>query len=688
MEPRRFLFSLILVLWLLNLPFCCWVVKAVPVKKAQSLQQVSPLAQAEVDSLKALLSITNKEAAKIDMYGQLCFTYASTIGNLDLAYQYADSIQIVASHLKSKAGVAAAHYYYGMLARFNGKFTEAIQHLNQYLNFCQTSQDSVGQANGLFQLAVVHHELGNYDKSLEISYRAKKLYEKRGNFFGVARVCMNIGNLFTSVKKWEDAILMYNQSLTNFNRLKPDLNAKMGKLRVLVNLGNAYTETKQYNRARNFYKQSLRISYAIGSKRTAATTLSNIGEVFSALKQYDSALVYHRRALTIREQASQKDKLGANLILVGETYLFLKDYSQATHYLQRALQLGNEFGAKPILRDAYLKLSGLYSGQQNFEKALAYHQLYAALKDSVLNEETTKQLSELQTKYETEEKDKQIAILAKEKLVQQKEAQRQALQQKALVGGIVLVSVIGLLLIFLLRQRLKNQKILMAKNQEIKESNLKRQMSELEMKALRAQMNPHFIFNCMNSINRLILDGDADCASRYLVKLSKLIRLILENSEKTSVSLENELTMLDAYLQLESLRFKGRIGYEFRVEDAIDQENTFLPPMVLQPFVENAIWHGLMHKEKNEPGFIRISIEEKADRLTCVIEDNGVGREMATILEKKSIIGRKSMGLQITEERLRLLNKDKSGELIHITDLKNSLNQAVGTRVDIDVPLG
>ncbi|QMU29285.1 tetratricopeptide repeat protein [Adhaeribacter radiodurans] len=685
MEPRCRLLSLLLFLF--SLVFC-FKTEATKLRPVQSGQSVSPLAQDEVDSLKALFPFVTRETDKIDIYGQLCFTYASTIGNLDVAYQYADSIHFLANKVNNKTGKASATYYYGMLARFDGKFSEAIQYLNQYLNFCRSNKDSTGLANGLFQLAVVQHELGNYDKSLEISYQAKDLYAQLRNSYGIARVFMNIGNLFTSMKKWEDAIVMYKQSLTYFTQLKSDLNARMGKLRVLVNLGNAYAETKQYEKARNFYKQALPICYSVGSKRTAATTLSNIGEVFNALQQYDSALVYHLRALTIREQAAQKDKLAANLIWVGETYLFLKNYPQAKHYLLRAHALAYEFRTKPILRDVYQKLALLYSTQHYFEKALEYQQLYATLKDSVLNEETAQRLSELQTKYQTEEKDKQIAILAKEKQVRQKEAQRQALQQKALLGGLFLITIIALLIIFLLRQRLKNQKLVMAKNQEIKESNLKRQMSELEMKALRAQMNPHFIFNCMNSINRLILDEDTNRASRYLVKLSKLIRLILENSERSSVSLENELTMLDAYLQLESLRFKGRISYEFRVDDAIDQENTFLPPMVLQPFVENAIWHGLMHKEKNEPGFISISITEEADSLTCVIEDNGVGREMATILEKKSIIGRKSMGLQITEERLKILNKDKMDKLIYITDLKDSLNQALGTRVDIHVPLG
>jgi LytS/YehU family sensor histidine kinase len=207
------------------------------------------------------------------------------------------------------------------------------------------------------------------------------------------------------------------------------------------------------------------------------------------------------------------------------------------------------------------------------------------------------------------------------------------------------------------------------------------------MKALRAQSNPHFIFNCLNSINRMILSGEADDASRYLTKFSKLIRLILENAEYTTVSLKNELAMLESYIQLEALRFKGKISYKISVDATIEPESIHLPSMVLQPFVENAIWHGLMHKENDDKGMIAIVIREEEGRLLCTIEDNGVGREKAKVLREKSILKSKSMGIKITEERLRLLSKEQLKQWIRITDLKDSLDQVLGTRVDIMVPI-
>jgi LytS/YehU family sensor histidine kinase len=191
----------------------------------------------------------------------------------------------------------------------------------------------------------------------------------------------------------------------------------------------------------------------------------------------------------------------------------------------------------------------------------------------------------------------------------------------------------------------------------------------------------------MNSINRMILNGETEGASLYLTKFSKLMRLILENAEATTVSLENELALLKSYIQLEELRFKGKISYRISVDESIEPESTYLPSMVLQPFVENAIWHGLMHKERDEKGLITIDVREEDDRLLCTIEDNGVGREKAQQLREKSVLKSKSMGMKITEERLRLLSREGLEQLIRITDLKDTLDQALGTRVEINIPI-
>ena len=173
-------------------------------------------------------------------------------------------------------------------------------------------------------------------------------------------------------------------------------------------------------------------------------------------------------------------------------------------------------------------------------------------------------------------------------------------------------------------------------------------------------MNPHFIFNCLSSINRFILKNETEAASNYLTKFSRLIRTVLTNSKKPFISLEDELEMLRLYLEMEKLRFKDSFDYSITFINAIDDGNVFLPPLLLQPFAENAIWHGLMHKEGQGKLEFELSIDDRV--LTCAISDNGIGRIKAAALRSKSAEKQKSLGLQITKERLALLNEEFAHE--------------------------
>jgi putative methionine-R-sulfoxide reductase with GAF domain/two-component sensor histidine kinase len=212
-------------------------------------------------------------------------------------------------------------------------------------------------------------------------------------------------------------------------------------------------------------------------------------------------------------------------------------------------------------------------------------------------------------------------------------------------------------------------------------------MTEVEMQALRAQMNPHFIFNCLNSINRYIVKSDQTTASLYLTKFAKLIRLILDNSNSKNVSLTNELEALKLYIEMEALRFDKKFTYEIKVEGNLGSDTIELPPLIIQPYVENAIWHGLLHKEDNGHLSIRVSMTGDS-MLHCIIEDNGIGRYKAKELKSKSATSRKSLGMELTENRLSLLNKHaRLNASIEIVDLKDEKNEAAGTKVILKIPV-
>jgi hypothetical protein len=214
-----------------------------------------------------------------------------------------------------------------------------------------------------------------------------------------------------------------------------------------------------------------------------------------------------------------------------------------------------------------------------------------------------------------------------------------------------------------------------------------RKMTEVEMQALRAQMNPHFIFNCLNSINRYIVKSDQTTASLYLTKFAKLIRLILDNSNTKNVILTNELEALKLYIEMEALRFDKKFTYEIKVEGNLSTDSVEVPPLIIQPYVENAIWHGLLHKEKS--GHLDIRLRLISDSvLQCTIEDNGIGRERAKELKSKTATSRKSLGMQLTENRLSLLNKHAElNASVEIIDMSNGNGEAAGTKVILKIPV-
>jgi ligand-binding sensor domain-containing protein/two-component sensor histidine kinase len=227
------------------------------------------------------------------------------------------------------------------------------------------------------------------------------------------------------------------------------------------------------------------------------------------------------------------------------------------------------------------------------------------------------------------------------------------------------------IIIFFVRRRIKYIR---------KEAALRQKIAEKEMAALRTQMNPHFIFNSLNSINSFIVENKTHLASDYLTKFSRLIRLILDNSKNESITLEKELETLKLYLLMERLRFQNKFDYQVSVDNTIDEEQVKIPPMIIQPYAENAIWHGLLHQSFS--GLLNIAIKKTAEGICIEVEDNGIGRAKAAELKSRNNNTRNSYGTQITGERIQQLNKNNT---IEIRDLKNDGGIASGTRVIINL---
>jgi LytS/YehU family sensor histidine kinase len=247
----------------------------------------------------------------------------------------------------------------------------------------------------------------------------------------------------------------------------------------------------------------------------------------------------------------------------------------------------------------------------------------------------------------------------------------------------VLASALGIYYLY-------NWRIKKIRNEERLKSVYKKQVSDLEMKALRAQMNPHFIFNSLNSIQKFIFEKDEYSASQYLTKFSRLIRLILDHSDQDFITLESEKDLLRLYLEMESLRFADSFEYEIIIDNSISLD-TKIPSMIIQPHIENAIWHGLLHlpKDKTDPdyrkGKLLIELTKSSNKEIIIsVQDNGVGREKASEFKSKQVLRKKSYGSNLSEERIRIFNEMHGIKTdFKIEDLFDAKGKSVGTKIFI-----
>ncbi len=252
---------------------------------------------------------------------------------------------------------------------------------------------------------------------------------------------------------------------------------------------------------------------------------------------------------------------------------------------------------------------------------------------------------------------------------------------QTLVARILFAVLLAVAIVLVFRARLN-----WVRKRERAQEEQARQLNELKLQALRAQMDPHFIFNCLNSIDSFIIASDREQASHYLGRFAKLIRLILQHSDSTRVPLEREVEMLRYYLELEALRFKTPFTFKVDVDEELEGEPVELPTMLIQPYVENAIWHGLRHK--GTAGHLNVRFALRDDRLECTVEDNGIGREASRELNKQRSSVHRSMGMRVSADRLKLYGELEQGaSRVEITDLKDAQGNAAGTRVVITIPV-
>jgi LytS/YehU family sensor histidine kinase len=305
--------------------------------------------------------------------------------------------------------------------------------------------------------------------------------------------------------------------------------------------------------------------------------------------------------------------------------------------------------------------------QQNFKKALECNLIVSSINDSILKTEIQQRFAEIKDKQDNERKQRAIAFLTKENEIQKLSLKQTSLAIYVMTISLFLLIIIGVLLIFQARLKARHKQM------------------DIEQNLLRSQMNPHFIFNALIAIQSFIYKKNSSEAARYLTNFARLIRLVLSNSQEEFVTLKREIDTLSNYLSLQKLRFDDKFDYSLIIDPEINTENIKIPPMLAQPFVENAIEHGILGLDS--PGRIMINFSFVTNSVLIEITDNGIGREKGREMRKKTDKSHESYGTRITEERIHSHNRKYSSKLrLTITDLFDENNKAAGTKVVLSIP--
>ncbi|WP_299213693.1 histidine kinase [uncultured Aquimarina sp.] len=391
------------------------------------------------------------------------------------------------------------------------------------------------------------------------------------------------------------------------------------------------------------------------------------------MKDYKNSVFHGIRGLEVlKESQSNPEYISNTLHTLGVSYFFTKQYDISEAYFLEACELSLKSGYKEGLIDCNKGLYDIQKEKRNFEKALHFYQEYIRYRDSVFNIQTFQKINKIESEKLVSKKNQEIANLSIDRVNSENE-----LKKSYNKYGIVLLVCIVTLFLGIVFYALRNRAIIAENKEKILQSKLH---------ALRSQMNPHFIFNTLNSVQNFILKSEKFEAYNYLNRFSELIRLILNNSKHSFTELNKEILLIRMYVDLEQLRFRNKIKYIEDINFDVDNDNTQVSAMILQPIIENAIIHGLMGRK--EGGFIKLTIRKQNNMVKCIIEDNGIGRENSVIKTQEKVNKHLSMSGMNTKLRIEMLQKNGHPDsFFNIEDLYDSAKKPSGTKVTVLLPI-
>ncbi|WP_299533981.1 tetratricopeptide repeat protein [Ulvibacterium sp.] len=566
-------------------------------------------------------------------------------------------------------GQAYALNQLGRRYRNLSQYTKAIALHQKALDLVVESKHLEFEVSSLNMLGVAYRRTSSIRTAMDYNQRALELAETVENpSLGLKRninVSLNcIGNLYQLLKQYDQAIEHFERSL----RLETELGNILGLAVNYQNIGECLEEKGQLDKALQNYRTSLSHNETIDNDMGRVICKNSIAQIYIKQDKSEEAIALLEPTLAVAQQLGDGFLLSPARITLGWAQLLAGKIKDAKENMLLGLQIAEKYNLRRESAQASHLLSELFQQTRDYRQALNYKIKAENLDNEILNESTVRYVNDVIFRYDSEKKGNQIEVLAKENEIVRLKLRKN--NQTLLASGIALALLAGIFYILYRQYQLKNEKKLLT----------------LEQSMLRSQMNPHFLFNSLNSIKLYIINNEQKNAVHYLNKFSKLIRKILEASSLKEIPLAEELETVELYMNIENIRFSNEIDFKIIVDGDIDVHQVKIPSLILQPFLENALWHGLSSKEGEKKIGLHIS-KGKDGFVHIAIMDNGVGRDAAEKIKEGKVLKRKSVGIDITKERLANFSRDYQNSFeVEIIDLFDENGKPSGTKVILHIP--
>lgn len=541
------------------------------------------------------------------------------------------------------------------------RYYEKVAALSDSVNFI------FGKALAQINLGILLTNSANYVASNDAYFKAIDYAEACGGLRLKAVSLNNIGDNFNTLKDYQKCREYTKQAI----EINTELKAWRGVAINFELLFECDLAEGAYEEARN--KLSLGMPFALlaGENYILSQFYLGFGKLQAKANHPDSTVYYFTKAM---DHAKSDNDVGNQLQVYLSEVEYYKDLKPAKkiQLLMTALGLAKELGNLESISNASKQLSSVYDDLNNKDSSLYFYRMHRAAADSVFSVNNTRN----------------VVIKESEWMIKRQEIENRHLKEVAAMQGreltfkniLLVLGIIAFLLTIAIAFFI-NRSIESKKKRE--DSSFKQKISETQMQALQAQMNPHFIFNSLNSIENFMMKNDKRMAMDYLSKFSMLMRMILDSSRNELVPFDKDMEALQLYVELEQLRFNNKFSYQTIVSPTLLQGDYSVPPLLIQPYVENAILHGISPSERSDLKLV-VAVSLEDDYIIYTIQDNGIGREKSASYKEQNKPSHKSMGMQITLERINIHNQklQSKGE-VTITDLFDDLGKAAGTKVQV-----